>query len=108
MILGLLALGLAMVLKVVISSLVSAYTIFTCCLVVPVIAGFHREKPKVTPQGALAALIGGGTIGSLSKIPSLGIPLKGDLGLIGFGVSAVLLLAVSFLDLKRSSLRDTR
>jgi SSS family solute:Na+ symporter len=107
-ILGLLALGLAMILKGVISSLLFAYTIFTCGLVVPVIAGFYKEKLKVTPQGALAALIGGGTIGLLGKIPGLDIPLKGDLGLIGFAVSAILLFGVSYLDVRRSSLRDTR
>jgi solute:Na+ symporter, SSS family len=107
-ILGLLALGLAMVLKGVISSLLFAYTIFTCGLVVPVIAGFYKEKLKVTPQGALAALIGGGITGLLGKVPSLDIPLKGDLGLIGFAVSAILLFGVSVLDLKRSALRDTR
>jgi SSS family solute:Na+ symporter len=100
-ILGLLALGLAMILKGVISSLLFAYTIFTCGLVVPVIAGFYREKLKVTPQGALVALIGGGTIGLLGKIPSLDIPLRGDLGLIGFGVSAILLFGVSFITRNR-------
>lgn len=107
-ILGLLALGLAMILKGVISSLLFAYTIFTCGLVVPVIAGFYKEKLKVTPQGALAALIGGGVIGLMGKIPGLDIPLKEDLGLIGFAVSAVLLFGVSFLYLKRPSLRDTK
>jgi len=101
-ILGLLALGLAMVLKGVISSLLFAYTVFTCGLVVPVIAGFYKERLKVTPQGALVALIGGGTIGLLGKIPGLDIPLKGDLGLIGFGASAVLLFGVSYLG-RRSS-----
>jgi SSS family solute:Na+ symporter len=100
-ILGLLALGLAMILKGVISSLLFAYTIFTCGLVVPVIAGFYREKLKVTPQGALVALISGGTIGLLGKIPSLDIPLRGDLGLIGFGVSAILLFGVSFITRNR-------
>jgi len=107
-ILGLLALGLAMVLKGVISSLLFAYTIFTCGLVVPVIAGFYKDRLKVTPQGALAALIGGGVVGLMGKIPGLDVPLKNDLGLIGFAVSAVLLFGVSFLDLKRSSLRDTK
>jgi SSS family solute:Na+ symporter len=102
-ILGALALGLALLLKGVISSLLFAYTIFTCGLVVPVIAGFYKEKLKVTPQGALVALIGGGAIGLLGKIPSLAIPLKGDLGLIGFGASAVLLFGVSYLDRRRSS-----
>jgi SSS family solute:Na+ symporter len=106
-ILGLLALGLAMILKGVISSLLFAYTIFTCGLVVPVIAGFYKEKLKVTPQGALAALIGGGIIGLMGKLPGLDIPLKGDFGLIGFAVSAVLLFGVSVIDLKRSSLRVT-
>jgi len=106
--LGLVALGLALALKEVISSLLFAYTIFTCGLVVPVIAGFYKEKLKVTPRGALAALIGGGVVGLLGKIPGLDIPLKGDLGLIGFAVSAVLLFGVSFLDPKRSSPRGTK
>jgi len=106
--LGLVALGLALALKGVISSLLFAYTIFTCGLVVPVIAGFYREKLKVTPRGALAALTGGGIVGLLGKIPNLDIPLKEDLGLIGFAVSAVLLFGVSLLDPKRSSLRDTK
>jgi solute:Na+ symporter, SSS family len=100
-ILGLLALGLAMTLKGVISSLLFAYTIFTCGLVVPVIAGFYKDRLKVTPQGALAALIGGGVIGLMGKIPGLDIPLKGDLSLIGFAVSTILLFGVSFLTRKR-------
>ena len=87
--------------KGVISSLLFAYTIFTCGLVVPVIAGFYKEKLKVTPQGALAALIGGGVIGLLGKIPGLDIPLKGDLGLIGFAVSGILLFGVSYLGPRR-------
>jgi len=99
--LGILALALALFLKQVYSSLMFAYTIFTCGLVVPVVAGFYKEKLKVTPRGALAALIGGGVIGLMGKIPGLDIPLKGDLGLIGFAVSGVLLFGVSFLDLKR-------
>jgi Na+/proline symporter len=95
--LGLIALGLAISLKGVISSLLFAYTIFTCGLVVPVIAGFYKEKLKVTSQGALAALIGGGVIGLLGRIPGLDIPFKEDLGLIGFAVSVLLLFGVSFL-----------
>jgi len=99
--LGLVALGLALALEGVISSLLFAYTVFTCGLVVPVVAGFYKERLKVTPRGALAALIGGGIIGLLGKIPGLDIPLKSDLGLIGFAVSAVLLFGVSFLTRKR-------
>ncbi|MFB0556410.1 MAG: sodium:solute symporter, partial [Dehalococcoidia bacterium] len=103
--LGLVALGLAIALKGVISSLLFAYTIFTCGLVVPVIAGFYKEKLKVTSQGALAALIGGGVVGLAGKIPGLDIPLKQDLGLVGFAMSALLLFVVSFLSLKGLSLR---
>jgi SSS family solute:Na+ symporter len=103
--LGILALVLALALKQVYSSLMFAYTIFTCGLVIPVIAGFYKRKLGVTPRGALAALIGGGLVGLMGKMPGLAIPLKGDLGLIGFGISAALLFGVSFLDLKRSSLQ---
>jgi SSS family solute:Na+ symporter len=105
--LGLVALGLALVLKGVISSLLFAYTIFTCGLVVPVVAGFYKERLKVTQRGAMAALIGGGVEGLLGKVPGLDIPLKGDLGLIGFAISAILLFGVSFLDLKGLLLRGT-
>jgi len=108
LVLGLMALGLAIALKRVISSLLFAYTIFTCGLVIPVIAGFYKERLKVTPQGALVALIGGGVTGLLGKIPGLDIPLKGDLPLIGFAISAILLFAVSFFSLKRLSLRGTK
>jgi SSS family solute:Na+ symporter len=106
--LAILALALALALKQVYSSLMFAYTIFTCGLVVPVVAGFYKDKLKVTPRGALAALIGGGVVGLLGKIPGLDIPLKGDLGLIGFAVSAVLLFGVSFFDAKKSSLRGIK
>jgi len=107
-VLGLIALGLAITLKGVISSLLFAYTIFTCGLVVPVIAGFYKQRLKVTSQGALAALIGGGMIGLVGKIPGLDIPLKGDLPLIGFATSALLLFTVSFLGSKGSSLRGMK
>ena len=102
-VLGLLALGLAMVLKGVISSLLFAYTVFTCGLVVPVIAGLYKDKLKVTTQGAMAALIGGGVTGLLGKIPGLDMPLKADFGLIGFGASIVLLFGVSYLDRRKST-----
>ena len=106
--LGFVALGLALTLETVYKSLIFAYTVFTCGLVVPVIAGFYKEKLKVTPRGALAALIGGGIIGLLGQIRGLDIPLKGDLGLIGFAVSAILLFGVSFLDPRRLSPRSTK
>jgi SSS family solute:Na+ symporter len=100
-VLGLVALGLALTLRTVYESLLFAYTVFTCGLVVPVVAGFYKERLKVTPEGALVALIGGGIIGLMGKIPGFDIPLKGDLGLIGFAVSAILLFGVSFLTRRR-------
>jgi SSS family solute:Na+ symporter len=99
--LGLLALAVALASKGVIASLLFAYTIFTCGLVVPVIAGFYQERLKVTWQGALAAMICGGAIGLIGKIPAVDIPLKEDLGLIGFAVSAILLFAVSYFTRKK-------
>jgi Na+/proline symporter len=99
--LGLLALAVALALKGVIASLLFAYTIFTCGLVVPVIAGFYQERLKVTWQGALAAMICGGAIGLIGKIPIVDVPLKEDLGLIGFAVSAILLFAVSYFTRKK-------
>jgi len=99
--LGLLALALALASKGVIASLLFAYTIFTCGLVVPVIAGFYQERLKVTWQGALAAMICGGAIGLIGKIPIVDVPFKEDLGLIGFAVSAILLFVVSFLTRKK-------
>jgi SSS family solute:Na+ symporter len=95
LVLGFIALGLALVLKGVIDSLLFAYTIFACGLVIPVIAGFYKERLKVNSKGAMAALIGGGTIGLLGKIPWLEIPFKEDFGLMGFAMSAFLLFIVS-------------
>jgi SSS family solute:Na+ symporter len=99
--LGLLALAVALASKGVIASLLFAYTIFTCGLVVPVIAGFYKERLKVTWQGALAAMICGGAIGLIGKIPIVDVPFKEDLGLIGFAVSAILLFVVSYFTRKK-------
>ncbi len=67
-IIGLAALGLALLLKGVISTIIFAYTIYTCGVIVPAISGFYKEKIKVTPNAALAAIIGGGVTGLISKI----------------------------------------
>lgn len=96
-ILGLIALVLALTLKGVISSLLFAYTIFTCGLVIPTIAGFYKEKLKLSSRGALSALIGGGTAGLLGKIPHLNIPFKEHLPLMGIVICTILLFGVSFI-----------
>jgi len=51
----------------------------------------------VMPQGALAALEGGGVLGLVGIIPGLNIPFSDDLGLMGFAISAILLFGVSFI-----------
>ncbi|HRW82953.1 MAG TPA: sodium:solute symporter family protein [Methanothrix sp.] len=72
----------------IIGSLLSAYTVFAGGLIVPVVAGFWRERLRLTPAGALAALIGGGGAALL---------FGAEMPLLGMGVSAVLLFIVSWL-----------
>ncbi len=91
--LGICSLIVALALKGVISALLFAYTIYTCGVILPVIAGFFKDKLKVTPSGALAALIGGGSAGLISKL--LGIQYL-DLGALL--LSGLLLFIVSFVD----------
>ncbi|MFC2033873.1 sodium:solute symporter [Chloroflexota bacterium] len=94
-ILGIGSLIMALVLKGVISALLFAYTIYTAGIILPVIAGFYRDWLKVTPLGALTAIIGGGSIALISKL--LAIKYL-DLGSILIG--ALLLFIVSFIDSK--------
>ena len=61
LIIGFLALGLALYLGDIISTLVLAYTVFTAGLTFPVIFGFYKRKTKVTSTGAMWGLILGGT-----------------------------------------------
>jgi len=91
--LGICSLIVALALKGVISALLFAYTIYTCGVILPVIAGFFKNKLKVTPSGALAALIGGGSAGLISKLLEIQYL---DLGALLF--SGLLLFVVSFVD----------
>ena len=92
-ILGVLSLLLALRVSGVISALLLAYTIYTCGLVLPVIAGFYKNKLRVTSAGALAAIIGGGAVALTSKL--LGIKYL-DLGALL--ISGLLLFVVSLID----------
>ncbi|MFC1934637.1 sodium:solute symporter, partial [Chloroflexota bacterium] len=67
-VLGICSLVLALVLKGVISALLFAYTVYTAGLILPIIAGFYRNKLKVTPVGALVAILGGGSAALISKL----------------------------------------
>jgi len=94
-VLGLSSLILALILKGVISALLFAYTIYTCGLILPVIAGFYKNRLRVTPLGALIAIIGGGSAALISNIFDIKYL---DLG--GLLISGLLLLVVSFIDNK--------
>ena len=91
--LGLVSLLLAWRLGGVINSLLFAYTVYTAGLTLPVIAGFYKNRLKVTPLGALVALIGGGSAALLSKI----FDVK-HLDLGGLLISISLLFIVSYID----------
>ena len=98
--LGIVSLIVALALKGVISALLFAYTVYTCGVILPVIAGFFKSRLKVTPMGALAALIGGGSAGLISKL--LNIQYL-DLGALL--LSGLLLFAVSFIENRLKSKR---
>jgi SSS family solute:Na+ symporter len=86
---GAAALLLAVSLPTIIQTLLIAYSVFTGGLLMPVIAGFYRERLGLTPSGALFALVGGGGTSALmgQRYP-----------LLGFAVSAALLFGVSWLE----------
>jgi SSS family solute:Na+ symporter len=98
-VIGILALILALRLGGVISSLLLAYTIFTSGVVIPVIAGFYRDKLKINSVGALAAIIGGG--GTALAVKLIG---ASQFNLLGFGVCLVLLFGVSWIARRLKSL----
>jgi len=92
---GLLSLALALYLNGVISSLLFAYTIFTAGVIIPTLAGFFKERLKLTWAGAMASVIGGGIAGLISKLAAVKYL---DLGALV--ISAVLLFAVSYIHLR--------
>jgi SSS family solute:Na+ symporter len=101
--LGVCSLLVALALKGVISSLLFAYTVYTAGVILPVLAGFYKDKLKVTSLGALAAIIGGGGMALISKIFEIKYL---DLG--GLLSSAVLLFLVSFIENRVRSLDRSR
>jgi len=93
-ILGSVSLVLALTLtKRIMDAILFAYTVYICGLMLPVIAGFYKDKLKVTSKGALAAIIGGGSAAIVSKL--LDIKYL-DLGALL--ISGLLLLVVSLVD----------
>ena len=100
-ILGLVALAVALLLKGIINSLMFAYTIYTAGLIPVVIASFFKEKLRVTSIGALAAIIVGGTTGLFIKIYSNNLKnadFAALINLVPLLISIVLLFTVSWVD----------
>lgn len=101
LLIGLAALAIAMTSPGIIAIILSVYTIFTGGMLMPVVAGFYKDKLNLTPRGAMAALLGGGLAAlTLSKIDPPFAPL-------GIAISAILLISVSLLDRhwRRSAIR---
>jgi len=98
LVIGIISLLVALQLEGIISSLLLAYTIFTSGVVIPVIAGFFKDKLRVTTTGAMAAIIGGGgtalLINRLNHYDKLGG--VEHLELVGLGVCIALLFGVSW------------
>ena len=95
---GLIALIVALDLAGIIKSLLYAYTIFTSGIVIPVVAGFYKDKLRVNSIGAIAAIIGGGGTALAVKLGAFE-SLAGiqKLDLLGFAVCAILLFGVSWI-----------
>jgi SSS family solute:Na+ symporter len=92
LVIGLGAMALAWKMGGVISSLLFAYTVYTAGLILPVIAGFYREKLRVTSNGALAAMVCGGSAALVSKLAEVKYLDLGSLlisAAVLFGVSMV-------------------
>jgi SSS family solute:Na+ symporter len=89
LIIGISALVLAISLPSIIKTLLIAYTIFTSGLLLPVVAGFYRDRLGLTPSGALAGLVGGGVTAFF---------LGQAYPLLGMAVSAAFLFGVSWLE----------
>lgn len=89
LILGFLALALAVSMPGIIKTLLVAYTVYTSGLLLPVVAGFFKDRLGLTPTGAFVALVGGG---------ATAIFLGQKYPLLGMAVSAAFLFGVSWLE----------
>ncbi len=97
-VIGILALVVALHKPGIIGSLLLAYTVFTSGVVIPVVAGFYRRRLKLNAVGAIAAIVGGGgTALAINRLEAAGWLTVDHLDLVGLGVCAVLLFGVSWI-----------
>lgn len=90
LVIGILALLLALYLNDIIETLKLAYTVFTSGLTLPIIFGFYKTKTHITSKGALISLILGGTT-SLIWL-SLNNPFQIEAVIIGLIASIIPLI----------------
>ncbi|MBA7653373.1 Sodium/pantothenate symporter [subsurface metagenome] len=100
---GILGLLIALYMKDIIKTLELAYTIFSSGLIIPIIAGFYKEKLKVNKNGALASMIGGGGISLLLKLNIIKIFPQINPVLIGMSVSLILMFLGSIVKFNKNS-----
>lgn len=91
LIIGILALVLALYLDDILKTLQLAYTIFTAGLTMPILLGFYKKKTHVTSTGALWSLILGGSV-SLVWLNVMSSPHSEYAVLVGLVVSIIPLL----------------
>jgi len=99
-VLGLLALWMALNFKAIIGMLLMSYTLYAAGVFIPVVGGLYWKR--ATAAGAIAAIVGGsafGLAGELGWVAPAALPLVGGLPIIVSGalVSLLLFIAVSLL-----------
>ncbi|MFC2006352.1 sodium:solute symporter [Chloroflexota bacterium] len=91
--LGAASLVLALGLRDIVNAILFAYTVYIGGLFIPILAGFYKGRLKVTPIGALVAIVGGGSAALISKIFDIKYL---DIGALL--ICALLLFAVSLIE----------
>jgi SSS family solute:Na+ symporter len=99
-VLGLLALWMALNFEAIIGLLLMSYTLYAAGVFIPVVGGLYWQR--ATAPGAVAAIVGGsayGLAGELGWFAPAALPLVGGLPVIGAGalVSLLLFVGVSLL-----------
>jgi SSS family solute:Na+ symporter len=99
-VLGVASLILALYLGDIVDAILFAYTVYTGGLIIPIIFGFYKGRLKVTPLGALVAVVGGGSAALVSKIFDIKY-----LDLASLLIGGLLLFSVSLIENRLKSRR---
>jgi len=102
LVLGLIALSLAMAFTTVLDIIMSAYAVMVAGLLIPTLAALFITRPN--PRAALGAMIGGGSLTAaligLQKINQTALPAGLDPSVFGITTSLLLYVSVSLLTRK--------